>query len=90
MPWWQSAVIYQNYPRSFQDSDGDGIGDLPGITRRIPDLVELGANAIWISPIFPSPMLDFGYDVADYTGIDPQFARCRISIACSQPPMPVD
>lgn len=72
-PWWESGVIYQVYPRSFQDSDGDGVGDLAGIRRRLPHLVELGVDAVWISPIFPSPMADFGYDVADYTGIDPLF-----------------
>jgi alpha-glucosidase len=71
--WWQSGIIYQVYPRSFQDTNGDGVGDLPGITRRLPHLVELGVDAIWISPIFPSPMADFGYDVADYTGIHPLF-----------------
>ncbi|UYY56869.1 alpha-amylase family glycosyl hydrolase [Sphingomonas sp. S2-65] len=71
--WWQSGVIYQIYPRSFQDSNGDGIGDLPGIEARLDALVELGVDAVWISPIFPSPMADFGYDVADYTGIDPRF-----------------
>jgi alpha-glucosidase len=72
-PWWETAVIYQIYPRSFQDSDGDGIGDLDGIRRRLDYLVWLGVDAVWISPIFPSPMLDFGYDVADYCGIDPLF-----------------
>ena len=61
--WWKSAAIYQIYPRSFQDSDGDGIGDLPGIERRLDDLKSLGIDAIWISPIFPSPMADFGYVV---------------------------
>jgi alpha-glucosidase len=71
--WWQSAVMYQIYPRSFQDDDGDGIGDLRGILRRLPYLGELGVDAVWISPIFPSPMADFGYDVADYVGIDPVF-----------------
>ena len=71
--WWKSAVIYQVYPRSFQDSNGDGIGDLRGITARLDDLKALGIDAIWISPIFPSPMADFGYDVADYCGIDPRF-----------------
>ncbi|GAB4442637.1 MAG: alpha-amylase family glycosyl hydrolase [Chloroflexi bacterium OHK40] len=71
--WWQSAVIYQIYPRSFQDSNGDGVGDLPGITRRLDYLQELGVDAIWLSPIFPSPMADFGYDVADYVGVDPLF-----------------
>jgi alpha-glucosidase len=71
--WWQSAVIYQVYPRSFQDSNGDGIGDLAGIARRLDYFVELGVDAIWISPIFPSPMADFGYDVADYCDVDPRF-----------------
>src|ERR1700735_2958266 len=71
--WWQSGVIYQIYPRSFQDSDGDGIGDLPGIISRLDYLVELGVTAVWISPIYPSPMADFGYDVADYCDIDPVF-----------------
>jgi len=71
--WWQRGVIYQIYPRSFQDSDGDGIGDLKGIEARLDYLAELGVDAIWISPIFPSPMADFGYDVADYCGIDPRF-----------------
>jgi alpha-glucosidase len=71
--WWKSAVIYQIYPRSFQDSDGNGVGDLRGIIARLPYLAELGIDALWISPIFPSPMADFGYDVADYVGIDPLF-----------------
>ncbi|GGE79853.1 alpha-amylase family glycosyl hydrolase [Sphingomonas prati] len=71
--WWKSAVLYQVYPRSFQDSDGDGIGDLNGIRARLDYFVALGIDAVWISPIFPSPMADFGYDVADYTGIDPRF-----------------
>ncbi|QCI63918.1 alpha-amylase family glycosyl hydrolase [Phreatobacter stygius] len=71
--WWQSGVIYQIYPRSFQDSDGDGIGDLKGIAQRLGYLAELGVDALWISPIYPSPMADFGYDVADYCGIDPRF-----------------
>ncbi|SDD31754.1 alpha-amylase family glycosyl hydrolase [Belnapia rosea] len=71
--WWQSGVIYQIYPRSFQDSNGDGVGDLPGILTRLDYLVALGVDAIWISPVMPSPMADFGYDVADYTGIDPVF-----------------
>ncbi len=71
--WWQSGIIYQIYPRSFQDSNGDGVGDLPGITNRLDYLRWLGVDAIWISPIYPSPMADFGYDVSDYTGIHPMF-----------------
>ncbi|MDX6807305.1 alpha-amylase family glycosyl hydrolase [Terrihabitans rhizophilus] len=71
--WWKTGIIYQIYPRSFQDSDGDGIGDLNGIRRRLPYLAELGVQAVWISPIFVSPMADFGYDIADYTGIEPMF-----------------
>lgn len=73
IPWWQSSVIYQIYPRSFQDSDGDGVGDLAGIERRLDYLVALGIDVIWLSPVFPSPMKDFGYDVADYCAIDPMF-----------------
>jgi len=71
--WWQSGVVYQIYPRSFQDTNGDGIGDLEGITRRLGYLVRLGVQAIWISPFYPSPMKDFGYDVSDYTSVDPIF-----------------
>jgi alpha-glucosidase len=71
--WWKRGVIYQIYPRSFQDSDGDGIGDLGGIRRRLDHLCWLGVDALWISPIYPSPMADFGYDVADYRGVDPIF-----------------
>ncbi|AVQ00118.1 alpha-glucosidase [Ahniella affigens] len=73
MPWWQGAVIYQVYPRSFQDSNGDGIGDLPGIIARLPYIQSLGVDAIWISPFFKSPMADFGYDIADYRDVDPMF-----------------
>jgi alpha-glucosidase len=72
-PWWQRCVVYQIYPRSLQDSNGDGIGDINGILRRLGDLCWLGVEAIWISPIYPSPMADFGYDIADYCGIDPVF-----------------
>ncbi len=72
-PWWHAGVIYQIYPRSFQDSDGDGVGDLRGIERRLDYLVDLGVDAVWLSPIYPSPMADFGYDVSDYTGVDPCF-----------------
>lgn len=72
-PWWEAATIYQIYPRSFADANGDGIGDLNGIASRIDHLVDLGVDALWISPIFPSPMADFGYDVADYCDVDPRF-----------------
>jgi alpha-glucosidase len=71
--WWQTGIIYEIYSRSFQDGNGDGIGDLTGITQRLPHLVELSVDAIWLSPIFVSPMKDFGYDIADYTAIDPVF-----------------
>ncbi len=71
--WWRGAAIYQIYPRSFRDSNGDGIGDLPGITERLDYVASLGVDAIWISPFFTSPMADFGYDVADYCGVDPIF-----------------
>lgn len=72
-PWWKGAAIYQIYPRSFMDANGDGIGDLPGITARLDHVASLGVDAIWISPFFTSPMKDFGYDVADYCDVDPIF-----------------
>ncbi|MEY1555451.1 alpha-amylase family glycosyl hydrolase [Yoonia sp. R2331] len=73
--WWRGAVIYQIYPRSFQDSNGDGIGDLGGIVQRLPYIASLGVDAIWISPFFTSPMKDFGYDVSDYCDVDPMFGN---------------
>lgn len=73
LPWWRGAAIYQIYPRSFQDANGDGIGDLPGITERLDHVAALGVDAIWVSPFFTSPMRDFGYDVADYCDVDPIF-----------------
>ena len=73
VPWWQSAVVYQIYPRSFADSNGDGVGDLQGVRSRLDDLVWLGVDAIWLSPFYRSPMADFGYDVSDYRDVDPLF-----------------
>jgi alpha-glucosidase len=77
LSWWKDAVVYEVYPRSFQDSNGDGIGDLNGIRQRLDYLVDLGIDAVWISPIYPSPMADFGYDVADYCGINPIFGTMQ-------------
>ncbi len=71
--WWQEGIIYQIYPRSFQDSNGDGIGDLQGVLQRLDYLSALGITAVWLSPIYPSPMADFGYDIADYQGVHPLF-----------------
>ena len=71
--WWRGGVIYQIYPRSYQDSNGDGIGDLPGITRRLEHIARLGADGIWLSPFFKSPMKDFGYDISNYCDVDPMF-----------------
>lgn len=71
--WWQKGIVYHIYPRSFMDSNGDGVGGLNGIRARLDYLEWLGVDAIWISPVYPSPMADFGYDVSDYTAIDPVF-----------------
>ncbi len=71
--WWRHEVIYQIYPRSFQDSNDDGVGDLRGIIKRLDYLAGLGIRIVWISPIYPSPMADFGYDISDYVGIHPLF-----------------
>src|ERR1700754_3763064 len=73
--WWQDGIIYQVYPRSFQDSNGDGVGDLRGVLKRLDYLKWLGVKAIWLSPIYPSPMADFGYDISDYTNIWPHFGN---------------
>jgi alpha-glucosidase len=71
-PWWREGVIYQIYPRSFVDSNGDGLGDLPGITSRLDYLADLGVAALWLSPFYPSPDADFGYDVSNHTDVDPR------------------
>ena len=71
--WWKHAVIYEIYPRSFQDSNGDGIGDLNGIRERLGYLQTLGVDAIWIAPMYPSPQVDFGYDISNYEAVDPQY-----------------
>jgi len=71
--WWRHGIFYQIYPRSFQDSNADGVGDIPGIIERLPYLLALGVDAVWLSPVFASPMADFGYDISDYTGVDPLF-----------------
>lgn len=76
-PWWKHAVIYEIYPRSFQDSNGDGIGDLKGITERLDYLQTLGVNAIWLTPIYPSPQYDFGYDISNYEAIDPMYGTLQ-------------
>ena len=73
LDWWKNAVIYEVYPRSFQDTNGDGIGDLNGITERLDYLQELGVDAIWLTPVYPSPQVDFGYDISNYRNIDPQY-----------------
>lgn len=73
MKWWQKAVIYEIYPKSFYDSNGDGIGDIPGIIKKLPYIKDLGVDAIWLTPIYLSPQVDNGYDVADYRKVDPMF-----------------
>jgi hypothetical protein len=75
--WWRDGIVYQIYPRSFADSNNDGIGDLPGILSKLDYLQDLGVDAIWLSPIYPSPDIDFGYDVANYTDIDPKFGTMQ-------------
>jgi alpha-glucosidase len=69
--WWEDAVVYQVYPRSFADADGDGVGDLPGLRSRLGYLADLGVNAVWLTPFYPSPLADGGYDVSDYRAVDP-------------------
>ncbi len=75
--WWKDGIIYQIYPRSFLDSNDDGIGDLAGITSRLDYLRDLGVDAIWLSPVYPSPQVDFGYDVSNYVDIDPMFGSLK-------------
>src|SRR5437867_4372609 len=75
--WWQHAVFYEIYPRSFADSKNDGTGDLPGITSKLTYLKALGVDAIWLTPCYPSPQVDFGYDVSDYNNIDPQYGSLQ-------------
>ncbi len=77
LDWWKNAVIYEVYPRSFQDTNGDGIGDLKGITKRLNYLKELGVDAIWLTPVYPSPHVDFGYDISNYCDIDPQYGTLK-------------
>jgi alpha-glucosidase len=102
--WWQHAVFYEIYPRSFADSNNDGVGDLNGITSKIDYLRDLGVDAIWITPCYPSPQVDFGYDVADYKNIDPMYGtladfdrmvaagkkkNLRVILPCSGAPLPM-
>ena len=75
--WWRGGAIYQVYPRSYQDTTGDGSGDLRGITRRLGHIASLGVDAVWLSPFFKSPMADMGYDVSDYRAIDPMLQKRR-------------
>src|SRR5947209_5917103 len=77
LKWWQQAVFYQVYPRSFADGNGDGIGDFPGMTGRLDYLRDLGVDALWLSPHYPSPYLDCGYDISDYTGVGPEYGSLQ-------------
>ena len=72
-PWWKTSVVYQVYPRSFADSNGDGVGDLPGLIDRLDHIYALGADVVWVSPFYPSPQADNGYDISDYRDVDPIF-----------------
>ena len=75
--WWQNTAVYQIYPKSFNDTTGSGTGDLRGITEKLDYLKELGVGAVWLTPVYPSPMVDNGYDISDYTGINPAFGSMR-------------
>jgi len=75
--WWRQAVVYQIYPRSFFDTDGDGLGDIKGITQKVSYLKDLGIDAVWLSPFYPSPLADGGYDVANYTDVDPRLNHLK-------------
>ena len=86
--WWRGAALYQVYPRSFADGNGDGVGDLAGITARLPYIASLGVDGVWISPFFPSPMRDFGYDVSDYRGVAPIFGTLEDFDALVAAPTP--
>ena len=83
--WWKESVVYQIYPRSFCDSNGDGVGDLRGIISKLDYLKELGADVVWLSPIYRSPMDDMGYDISDYRDIAPSTAPWMTSARCSGP-----
>ena len=85
LDWWKNAVIYEIYPRSFQDSNGDGIGDLKGITQRLDYLKQLGVDAIWLSPVYPSPQVDFGYDISDYENHRPASMARWPTLTASSP-----
>ena len=90
MEWWKDAIVYQIYPRSFQDSNGDGIGDIPGIVSRLDHLQELGVGAVWLSPVYPSPNDDNGYDISDYKDINPEYGTLedmdRLILEATPPP----
>jgi len=73
LKWWQKSIVYQIYPKSFQDTTGTGVGDIPGVTSHLDYLKSLGTGAIWLTPVYPSPMVDNGYDISDYCGIDPSY-----------------
>jgi hypothetical protein len=88
-PWWQHGIIYQIYPRSFKDSNGDGIGDLQGIISRLDYLTWLGVDVLWLSPFYPSPMADFGYDITDYCNVDPSSVTWRRVMRLSSRPISV-